>query len=127
MNGGDDLRILSVASPLKITERHHFDQIVERHRFLAAQFAEFPVEIAPHRHELFAQTLLLVVASRPEIGAVRGAGNANDPVFAAALAADEPSQSGTRPLAFPLLAVDALTHYFEAPSAAGLGGGGMNP
>ena len=102
---------LTVSPPLEVAERHDLDQIIECHRLLTAGFADLPVKFPPKRHELFAQALLLVLASGAEIGAVRRARDPDDPVFAATDTTDD-AQGRTGPLAL---------------SSAGFGGGGMKP
>src|SRR5689334_17166757 len=125
LNRRHHLRVLTVPPSLEVAERDDLDEIVERHRFLTTGFADFPVKFPPKRHKLFAQALLLVLASGAEIGAVRGARDPDDPMFAATDAADD-SQGRTRPFALALFAIRALAHFVGPPSA-GLAGGGMNP
>src|SRR5512134_57041 len=125
LNRRQDFRILTVPASLEITERHHLDEIVECHGFLAAGLADFPVELPPKRHELFAQTLLLIIASRAQVGAIGGTGDSDDAVFTAAEATDD-SQGRTGPLTLSLFAVGAFAHFF-APPSGGFGGGGMKP
>ena len=96
-----------------------------RHGFLAAGFADFPVEFTPKRHKVFAQTLLLVIAACTQVGAIGRAGDADDTVLSAAEATDH-SQRRTGSLSFPLFAVGALAHFF-ALSSVGFGGGGIKP
>lgn len=121
------LRILPIASIVEIAECDHLNQVKEGHRFFTAQFAHLAIELASYRHELLGQAFSLVVASRSEIDAAGGAGDAHDPMGSTAERANQSAQRWTRPLSFSLLAVDALAHLLAAPSVGGLGGGGMNP
>ena len=67
-----DLNILSIPSSLKVAERDDFDQIEERHGFVASQVVQFLIEVSPDGRKLRAESLLLVIASGVEIGAISG-------------------------------------------------------
>jgi len=118
---------LPVSTPFKIAEGDDFDQIEQGYGFVTAELTQFPIEVPPNRHELLGQSLLLIVASAVEIGTVTWARYPDDPMLSAAEAADQPTESRARALALPLFTIDAQTHFFAAPSGAGLDGGGTNP
>lgn len=126
LDRGDDLRILSIAASLEIAESDHLDQVVQGDGLFTSKVRQLPVEFPPQRHELLAQSLLLVSAARLEVLAILGTGNPNDPMFSAAERADESAQCGTWSLALALFAIGALTHLPELP-APGFGGGGTKP
>ena len=123
-----DLNILSIPSSLKVAERDDFDQIEERHGFVASQVVPVPDRsLAGWRLQLRAESLLLVIASGVEIGAIqwdmKSALRRCSPQQGLQI---NPSEGRARAFATTIVTIRAQAHFF-VPSAPGLGGGGMNP
>lgn len=127
LDRGDHLRVLAVAATLEVVERDDLDQVEQCRRFFSAELAEFSIQFTPGRRELFSQSPLLIFAAGVQVHAVGWAGDTDDAMLAAALAADQSVQGRTGSLSLAPVTIGALAHFFVVPSGCGLGGGETKP
>jgi hypothetical protein len=111
---------------MKIAKCDDFDQVEQRGGFLSARPAELAIQLPSNGRELFAQSLLLVVASGFKIHTVGWAGDSGQAMFPAALTADQTVEGRTGSFSLALVAVQTLTHFVDGPFFSDFSGW-MNP